>query len=100
MVTKESSVPCTIFPLINHNQYIESVLDPSSQVITMLEAACHTPALICDPCIHLHMQLENHEVDEVDEMLGLAHNMPILIRDIMLYMQFHVICNLAYDILI
>ena len=43
------------------------------------------------------MQLANHEVDET---LGLTRNVPILIRDIMLYVQFHIIRNLAYDILL
>ena len=55
-IAKESSMLCTILPLINHNQYIESVLNPSSQVITMSEAACHALALIYNPRIHLHMQ--------------------------------------------
>ena len=58
-ITKESSALRTILPLINHNQFIESVLDPSSQVIAMLEAVCHVLALIYDPHIHLCMQLAN-----------------------------------------
>ena len=81
-ITKESSVLRTILPLINHNQYVESVLDPGSQVIAMSEATCHVLALIYDPCICLCMQLANHEVDET---LGLACNVPILIGDITLY---------------
>ena len=96
-IAKESSALCTILPLINHNQYIESILDPGSQVITMSEAACNVLALIYDPCIHLCMQLANHEVDET---LGLTCNMPILIGDIMLYIQFHIIHNPAYDVLL
>ena len=32
-IAKESSVLCIILHLVNHNQYVESVLDPSSQVI-------------------------------------------------------------------
>ena len=43
------------------------------------------------------MQLANHEVDET---LGLAQNMPILIGDIMLYVQFHIVRNPAYDVLL
>ena len=96
-VAKESSALCTILPLINHNQYIESVLNPGSQVITMSEAACHALAPIYNPRIHLRMQLANHEVDET---LGLAHNLPILIGDIMLYIQFHIVQNPAYDVLL
>ena len=87
-VTKESSALHTILPLINHNQYIKSVLNPGSQVIAMSEAACHALALIYDPRIRLHMQLANCEVDET---LGLARNVPILVGDITLYVQFHII---------
>ena len=69
----------------------------SSQVIAMSEAMCHALALIYDPRIHLHMQSANHEVDET---LGLACNMLILVGDITLYVQFHIIQNLAYDVLL
>ena len=96
-VTKESSALCTILPLINHNQYVKLVLNPGSQVITMSEAACHALGFIYNPRIHLHMQLANCEVDKT---LGLTCNMPILIGDIMLYVQFHIICNPAYNVLL
>ena len=96
-IAKESSALCTILPLINHNQYIESVLDPGSQVIAMSEATCHALALIYDPHIHLHMQSANREVDET---LGLTHNVPILIGDITLYVQFHIVRNPAYNVLL
>ena len=96
-IAKESSALCTILPLINHNQYVKSVLNPGSQVITMPEATCHALALIYNPHIHLHMQLANHEVDKT---LGLTCNMPILIRDIMLYIQFHIVRNPMYNILL
>ena len=96
-ITKESSTLHTILPLVNHNQYIESILNPSSQVIAMLEAACHALALIYDPQICLRMQLANREVDET---LGLACNILILVGDIMLYMQFHIMRNPVYDILL
>ena len=96
-VTKESSALRTILPLINHNQYVESVLDPGSQVIAMSEAACHVLALIYDPRIRLRMQSANREVDET---LGLARNVLILVGDITLYVQFHIVRNPAYDILL
>ena len=96
-IAKESSALRTILPLINHNQFVESVLNPSSQVIAMSEAACHALALIYDPHIHLCMQSANREVDET---LGLARNVPILVRDITLYVQFHIVRNPAYDILL
>ena len=96
-VTKESSALRTILPLINHNQFVESVLDPGSQVIAMLEAMCHVLALVYDPRIRLRMQSANREVDET---LGLTRNVPILVGDITLYVQFHIVRNPAYDVLL
>ena len=54
-VTKESSALCTILPLINHNQYVESVLDSSSQVIAMYKVVCHALGLIYNPHIQLRI---------------------------------------------
>ena len=96
-ITKESSALCTILPLFNHNKYVESIIDPGSQVITMSEAACHVLALIYDPCIKLCMQSANGEVNET---LGLTWNVPMLVGVIMLYIQIHIVCNLAYDVLL
>ena len=96
-IAKESSALRTILLLINHNQYIESVLNPSSQVITMSEAVCHALAPIYSPHICLCMQSENCEVDKT---LGLTRNVPILVGDIMLYVQFHIIRIPAYNVLL
>ena len=63
----------------------------------MLEAACHVLALIYNPCIHLRMQSANREVDET---LGLACNVLIIIEDITLYVQFHIVHNLVYNVLL
>ena len=96
-VAKESSALHTILPLINHNQYVELVLNPGSQVIVMSEATCHALALTYNPRIRLCMQLANHEVDET---LDLTRNVLILISDITLYIRFHIVCNLAYNVLL
>ena len=96
-VAKESSSLCTILPLVNHNLYVESILDPGSQVISMSEEACHALGLIYDPRLRLRMQSVNGEVDET---LGLARNVPMLLGEITFYVQFHIIRNPAYDILL
>ena len=96
-VAKESSSLRTILPLVNHNLYVESILDPGSQVISMSEEACHALGLIYDPRLRLRMQSTNGEVDET---LGLARNVPMLLGEITFYVQFHVIRNPAYDILL
>ena len=97
MVAKELSLLHTILPLINHNLYVKLILDPGSQVISMSEEACHALGLIYDLWLRLHMQSANSEVDET---LGLARNVPMLLGEIMFYVQFHVIRNPAYDILL
>ena len=96
-VTKETSALRSILPLINHHLFIESILDPSSQVISMAKEVCHSLGLIYDPEVKLSMQSAN---GEIDEMLGLMRNVPIQIGEITLYLQFHIMRNPAYDILL
>ena len=73
--------------------FVEAIINPSSQVITMLEKTCNMLGLIYNPNVHLHMQSAN---GKVDKMLGLAWNMLMLIGETMLYVQVHVVCQLAY----
>ena len=53
--------------------------------------------LVYDPSIILNMQSAN---GEVDQSLGLARNVAMRIGDITLYVQIHIICSPAYDILL
>ncbi|THH17510.1 hypothetical protein EW146_g3319 [Bondarzewia mesenterica] len=66
IVTKKSSVLHSILPLVDNQQHIESIVDPGSQIIVMSDGSAN---------------------GEIDELLGLAHNVPFLISDIMLYLQ-------------
>ena len=93
-VAKETSALCSILLLINHHLFIESILNPGSQVISMAKEACHSLGLIYDPEVKLSMQSAN---GEIDEMLGLMRNVPIQISEITLYLQFHIMRNPAYD---
>jgi hypothetical protein len=97
VITKESSALHSIFPLVDHRQHVESIIDPGSQIIAMAEAVCMDLSLICDPTIILNMQSAN---SEVDKSLRLACNIPMCISEITLYMQIHVIHSPAYDILL
>ena len=96
-VAKEASALCSILLLINHHLFVESILNPGSQVISMAEEACHSLGLIYNQEVKLSMQSAN---GEIDEMLGLMRNVPIQISKIMLYFQFHIMRNPAYDILL
>ncbi len=63
----------------------------------MSEDVCLSLGLIYDPTIKLNMQSAN---GEVDQSLGLVCNVPFQVGDIILYLQIHVICAAAYDILL
>ena len=96
-VAKELHALHSIDLLIDHQEYIEAILDPSSQIIAMSEAVCHHLSLQYDLHIHLHMQSAN---GKVNELLGLVHNISTHIGNIIVYIQVHVIHSPAYDILL
>ena len=97
VVAKESSALRSIYPLVDNQQHVESIIDPGSQIIAMSEDVCMDLALIYDPSIILNMQSAN---GEVDKSLGLARNVPMRIGNITLYVQIHIIHSPAYDILL
>lgn len=97
LVSKESSSLRAIYPLVDNQGDVESILDAGSQIIAMSEYVCNDLALIYDPSVILNMQSAN---GEVDQSLGLARNVPITLGEITLYVQIHVIRNPAYDILL
>ena len=97
VVAKELSALRSIFLLVDNQQHIEGILDPGSQIIAMAEEVCLDLGLVYDPTVILHMQSAN---GEVDPSLGLAWNVPMRIGDITLYVQIHIICSPAYDILL
>ena len=66
-------------------------------IVAMSEATCHHLGIIYDPRIKINMESAN---GELDPSLGLARNVPCMIGDITLYLQFHVIRLPAYDILL
>ena len=63
----------------------------------MLEEVRNALALHYDPTIWLHMMSAN---GGVDQSLGLACNVPFLVGDITLYLQVHILCAPAYNILL
>jgi hypothetical protein len=96
-VAKESHALRSIYMRVAGAEYIESIVDPGSQIIAMSEAVCHDLGLAYDPSIKLNMQSAN---GEIDQSLGLARNVPCRIADIVLFLQIHVIRSPAYDILL
>lgn len=96
-VAKDSHALRSLMMLVDHQEHIEAIIDPGSQIIAMSETVCFNLGLHFDPTIQLNMQSAN---GEIDRSLGLARNVPCNVGDITLYFQIHVIRNPAYDILL
>ncbi|KAF8237446.1 hypothetical protein L208DRAFT_1247535 [Tricholoma matsutake] len=96
IIAKESHAIRSVIINVNGRNPVESVVDPGSSIITMSEEVCHKLGLAYDPSIHIPLQSVN---GSIDESLGLVHNVPCEVGTITLYMQIHIICDPAYDIL-
>jgi len=96
-VAKESLALRSIHMFIDHQNEVEAIIDPGSQIIAMSEDVCHQLSLLYDPTIRVNMQSAN---GEIDQSLGLARNVPCSIGDITLYLQIHVIRNPTYNVLL
>ncbi|KAF8229351.1 hypothetical protein L208DRAFT_1482185, partial [Tricholoma matsutake] len=96
IVAKESHAIRSVIINVNGRNPVESVVDPGSLIIAMSEEVCHELSLAYDPSICIPLQLAN---SGIDESLGLVRNVPCEVGTIMLYMQIHIICDPAYDIL-
>ena len=82
---------------VNGNNPVESVIDPSSSIVVMSEEVCLELMLTYDPSIHIPLESAN---GRIDESLGLVCNVPCGVGSIILYIQIHIICSPAYDILL
>jgi hypothetical protein len=96
-VAKDLSSIRLIVMDINSKDPVESVVNGRSAIVAMAKAVCHELVLSYDPGIMIPMQSMN---GGIDHSLGLARNIPCNIGNITLYMQIHIICNPAYDILL
>jgi hypothetical protein len=96
-VAQELHALWSITMVIDNREEVEGIIDPGSQIIAMSKAVCHDIGLAYEPSIKLNMQSAN---SEVDQSLGLSHNIPCKINTITLYLQIHIIWSPAYDILL
>jgi hypothetical protein len=97
VIAKESSAVRSIVALVDNNRCVNCILDPGCQIIAMSENVCHKLGLAYNPSIKLNMQSAN---GNIDQSLRLSRNVPFRVHTITLYMQVHVICSPAYDILL
>ena len=96
-VAKESAALRSINLLVGYKEYVESILDPGSQIIAMSEAVSLDLGIHYDPIVILKMQSAN---GSVDPSLGLARNVPCQIGSITVFLQIHILREPAYDILL
>jgi hypothetical protein len=72
-------------------------MDPSCQIVTMSEAVCIVLSIMYDPNICLNMVSVN---SAVSQLLSLVKNVPFKIGEITVYLQVHVLCQPASNILL
>jgi hypothetical protein len=96
VVATESSSLQALHPIINGNRTEEALLDGGSQIVSMAKDVAVRLKVPWNPEIVIHMQSANRQLEK---MLGLARNVPFLFGDITVYLQVHIISNLAYKVL-
>ena len=96
-VATESNVLCAIMPLVAEQEYIEAILDPWCQIIAMSEEVCLALAIPYNPNVCLNMVSAN---GGVNQLLGLAKNVPFKIGEITVYLQVHILWQPTYNILL
>ena len=97
LVAAESHALRTVYPLINGVGEVESLLDPGSQIVSMSKAVALMLQIPWDPDITVHMESANKTLEKT---LGLAKNVPFMFGPITVYLQVHVIENVAYKVLL
>ena len=97
VVAAESYALRTVYPLINRVGEVESLLDPGSQIVSMSREVATALQVTWDPDIVVHMESANKSLEKT---LGLAKNVPFVFGSITVYLQVHVIGNVAYKVLL
>ena len=87
-VAKEAQSIWSIMLLVDNYEEIECIADSSPQIISMSAKVANYLGISYDPSIVLNMQSTN---STMDKSLGLAHNVPCTLGNIMFYLQIHVL---------
>lgn len=96
-VARDSQSLRTLYPRINNVSELETVVDGGSMIVSMNYDEALYLGVVWDPDIVINMQSANGGIEKT---CGLAKNVPFLFKDITLYMQCHVIKNVAYKVLL
>ena len=97
VVAPESVGLRAVFPLINDEARIESLLDGGSQIVSMAKDVAEKLKIAWDPGITVHMESANKALEQT---LGLAKNVPLKFGHIVIYLQIHIIKSPAYKMLL
>jgi hypothetical protein len=95
-VTKESHALRATTPKIEGLHEVECILDSGSQIVSISEAVWRTLNRKLNPLWKVSMQSAN---GSRDKSLGLIENLELEIGGMKLFVQAHIICNPAYDVL-
>lgn len=97
VVARESHALKVVRPLVNGEARIECILDPGSQIVSMNESLAKTANISWDPEVFIHVESAN---GGLDRSCGIARNVPFNFGNITVFLQVHVIRNVAYDVLL
>ncbi|KAG6870707.1 hypothetical protein C0995_011244, partial [Termitomyces sp. Mi166 len=96
-VTKDTDSLRAIMAVIDGKEEVECIVNSGSQIVSVLEEIAHHLGLVYDPTVVLNMQSANGAINQLQ---GLARNVPCTIAGLTIYLQVHVISQPAYDILL
>ncbi|KAG6870482.1 hypothetical protein C0995_012701, partial [Termitomyces sp. Mi166 len=96
-IAKDTDLLRAIMAVIDGKEEVECIMDSGSQIVSMSEEIAHHLGLVYDPTVVLNMQSAN---SAIDQLRGLARNVPCTIAGLTIYLQVHVISQPAYDILL
>ena len=97
IAASESQALKALHPIINGVSTQESLIDGGSQIVSMSLSTATALKLSWDPRIVIHMQSANKQVVPTE---GLARNVPFRFDDITVYLQVHILRNVAYKVLL
>jgi hypothetical protein len=97
VVAQETLGLRAVYPLINEEGRIESLLDGGSQIVSMSMDSAVELKIAWDPDITVEMESANRALERT---LGLARNVPFNFGNIVAYLQVHIIKHPAYKILL
>jgi len=97
VVAQESFGLRAVYPLINGEEKVESILDGGSQIVSMAKDTAIDLKIEWNPEITVHMESANKALEQT---LGLAKNVPLNFGHIVVYLQVHIIREPAYKVLL